>query len=549
MRKKIILRLSVLIVFLTVLWSCHNEDFAKGEAEPQRNNANFFKHTQKGVINAKSGVDYISILEAYNREKDFLTTMPDQEGMPIWDKMRIVKTENSTSLVVPLSEDNATMSSVFFALIDNKENTVKAINNITNDELRRVVFDPTIDVQKRESLFYTFMATDNYTFGNEVFTNIPQDLFADDKLGEQNNRIVFHAPRFGDALATETTTQNGRVQVVYEVICVVIRHCTHHGGGSCDGCSQCKTESCSHSTTLVFTYPDPETGVVIYGYPEGGGGGGTPLPIPDPDPCGLSRAFYRLAPNCNGSTPVILPQNPCTKAKPSIDKINNVLQSPIGQQKIKQILENKASDNVEWGVAIGQNSATGEYEVTNTVSGTASSVPPPFNQLQNSTAIGSAHSHAGTPANPSAGDMFSLLERMVGSNNNITFNLVYGISNGNNETYALIITDPAAAAQFLTDYPRSENYDTVTHGLKSGTELDDQYTKMKIIYNNPNTRINNTGESYNPSAIAMAHVFKYFNSGISLAKVDSNGNFKKINTSLEKTTGNINEIAKVTKCP
>ncbi|WP_428067993.1 hypothetical protein [Chryseobacterium gambrini] len=340
MKRKIILRLAFLTAFLTLLWSCRNEDFIQAEKNPQRNNRDFFKHSKKGGAFAKTTLDYVDILEAYNREKNFLSAMPDQEGMPIWDKMRIVKTENSTSLIIPLSEDNATMSSVFFALIDNKENTVKAINNITNDELRRVVFDPTIDVQKRESLFYTFMATDNYTFGNEVFTNIPQDLFVDDKLGEQNNRIVFHAPRFGDALATETTTQNGRVQVVYEVICVIIRHCTHHGGGSCDGCSQCKTESCSHSTTLVFTYPDPETGVIIYGYPEGGGG--TPLPIPDPDPCGLSRAFYRLAPNCNGSTPVTLPQNPCAKVKsivnnpklkPKIDSLKQYSLTAVANEK------------------------------------------------------------------------------------------------------------------------------------------------------------------------------------------------------------------------
>ncbi|WP_294264247.1 hypothetical protein [uncultured Chryseobacterium sp.] len=87
MKRKIILRLSYLIVFLTVFWSCHNEDFANGNVEPQRNNANFFLHSTKGGAAARGSVDYVAILQAYNDEKDFLSTMPDQQGMPVWDKM------------------------------------------------------------------------------------------------------------------------------------------------------------------------------------------------------------------------------------------------------------------------------------------------------------------------------------------------------------------------------------------------------------------------------------------------------------------------------
>lgn len=190
-------------------------------------------------------------------------------------------------------------------------------------------------------------------------------------------------------------------------------------------------------------------------------------------------------------------------------------------------MENKANDNIEWGVAIGQNAASGEYEVTNAASGNVSSVSPPFNQLQNSTAIGSAHSHAGTPGSPSGGDLFSLLERMVNSNNTIKFNLVYGVSNGNNETYALIVTDPALAAQFLTDFPRSENYDSLTHGINTRTKLGKELDKIRDIYNYyyPNGTV--SGEYYNKRAIAMAYILDHFNSGISLAKVNTNGNLQK----------------------
>ncbi|WP_345204696.1 hypothetical protein, partial [Chryseobacterium ginsengisoli] len=176
MKRKMISWLSILTVFLTLLGSCHNEDFAKGEAEPQRNNANFFKHTQKGGINAKSGVDYVSILEEYSREKDFLSTMPDQKGMPIWDKMHVVDAEGATGLVIPLSHDNETMSSVLFAILDDK-NTVTGVKDYDNDLLEKIVYDEKIDKDYRERMFYTFMYMDNRTFGNERFTNIPSDLF------------------------------------------------------------------------------------------------------------------------------------------------------------------------------------------------------------------------------------------------------------------------------------------------------------------------------------------------------------------------------------
>jgi hypothetical protein len=244
--------------------------------------------------------------------------------------------------------------------------------------------------------------------------------------------------------------------------------------------------------------------------------------------------------------------DPCAKAKPMIDKVNNVLQSPVGQQKIQQVLENKANDNIEWGVAIGQNTTTQEYEVTDPVYGTASSVSPPFNQLLNSIAVGSAHSHAGTPGSPSGGDMFSLLERMVSSNNAIKFNLVYGISNGNNETYALVVTDPILAAQFLTDFPRSANYDTVTHTIKEKTKLGRELNKARDIsnYYYPNGII--SGEYYNKNVIAMAYMLEHFSSGISLAKVNTNGSLQKIIVSLEKfvnSSGIIDEKVTIKKCP
>ncbi|WP_449399395.1 hypothetical protein [Chryseobacterium wanjuense] len=134
----------------------------KGEPDPQRNNANFFKHSSS--LHAKYGIDYISILEAYNKENNFLSTMPDQKGMPIWDKMPIVDTENSTGLMIPLSHDNETMSSVLFATLDDR-NSVTGLKDYDNALLKNIVYDEGISRDFREQIFYTFMYMDNKTFG------------------------------------------------------------------------------------------------------------------------------------------------------------------------------------------------------------------------------------------------------------------------------------------------------------------------------------------------------------------------------------------------
>jgi hypothetical protein len=331
MRKKIILRLSVLIVFLTVLWSCHNEDFAKGEAEPQRNNANFFKHTQKGGINAKSGIDYISILEAYNREEDFLTTMPDQQGMPIWDKMQVIDTDNTTGLMIPLSHDNETMSSVLFATLDD-ENKVTGVKDYDNKLLQDIVYNANVNQDLREKLFYTFMYMDNKTFGTEQFTGIPKDLFSGKKYDTDYGRIWLKD------LAAGHQAQGSTSKMLFIESCGNYWSCKNHESWkNCDHCAACYSTSCS---TIMIYIPDEgfpgSTG--SSGGGGGGGGGGTPGPQPPKDPCSLNTVFYRLAPGCSGSggnVEIPDPDDPCTKAKPAIDKANNILQSPIGQQKIK----------------------------------------------------------------------------------------------------------------------------------------------------------------------------------------------------------------------
>ncbi|GAA4153733.1 hypothetical protein GCM10022217_09830 [Chryseobacterium ginsenosidimutans] len=321
MRKKMSLRLSLLTVFLTFLWSCHNEDFAKGETVPQRNNSEFFTHAKKGGANAKSGVDYIDILEAYNRDKDFLSQMPDQKGMPIWDKMYTVDTESATGLMIPLSYDDETMSSILFVTLDSK-NEVTGVKDYDNTLLQNIVYDQNISKENRENLFLTFMQMDNRTFGNEHFIGIPKDLFVGKKSDDEYG--IMWVRNFAPS-STVTTDETGKLMIIES--CFIALHCTHHGGGNIcdaeDGCTQCGTTFCTYEVIGTADDPFPSS-------PSGGGGGGggggcsdcggggtTPGPNVPTNPCGtnLGTVFYRLAPGCGGNTDLPDLDNPCEKIK------------------------------------------------------------------------------------------------------------------------------------------------------------------------------------------------------------------------------------------
>ncbi|WP_066680011.1 MULTISPECIES: hypothetical protein [unclassified Chryseobacterium] len=159
------------------LYSCHNEDFASQDANSQRNPADFFKHSKaSGGLNAKSGVDYIAILEAYNREKDFLSTMPDQKGMPIWEKMQVLDVAEKTVLYVPLSSDNTSLSSLLLINLD-ENNEVSVLRNFTNDYLEKFVYNVEYPANKRKFLMDTFLQMDFLCFGQQTFTNLPLDLY------------------------------------------------------------------------------------------------------------------------------------------------------------------------------------------------------------------------------------------------------------------------------------------------------------------------------------------------------------------------------------
>ncbi|WP_292011080.1 hypothetical protein [Chryseobacterium sp.] len=289
---------------------------------------------------------------------------------------------------------------------------------------------------------------------------------------------------------------------------------------------------------VTITIPKPGNGT---GLPPGGGGGTS-------GGCSIYQNCIDSNLDGGGGGAPDLGDERCLKAFSGVSKANKILQSSAGQQKMDAILKSKVQETNEFGVGIGQ-SADGGIEITAPKEGTPSSVASPTDQLT-SPPVGTGHSHAGASGHPSAGDLYSLLERIVDFPN-FRYSFIYGISNGTTEIYTLIITDPTLAAAFLAQYPRSENYDPVTHDIKFRSELGEDFQDMKYMYGYDSSG-NTSGEYYDKSAVAMAHMLDKFNSGVSLAKADSSGNLKAINTSIQEIT-KVNGIsdgkAIVSKCP
>lgn len=241
-----------------------------------------------------------------------------------------------------------------------------------------------------------------------------------------------------------------------------------------------------------------------------------------------------------------LADDPCVKTKRSITAANTLLKNTDMQTKMDAVLKGKISAPNEWAIAVGTDN--GAYDVTLPNEGGPHSSVAPVSWLHNaSTFFADGHAHSGGPANPSAGDFYGMLEQIVKPNSNFMYSFIYGKSNNVDEVYALVLNDKAAAQAFLDTYPRAQNYDPVTHDFLRNSDLWREIDKMKTIYNNKSTTTDTSGETYNPPSVGLAYMLEKLNSGISIAKVDANGNLKKINASTEKI-GN-DERAKVSKCP
>ncbi len=552
---KFLYRTVVLTISLLALFSCRNETFYS-ETQKSKREEEFFKNTLQETALFSDAQKIIEELINENNRSHFVSKLKDKKGLPIWNKIKATKskkTENKNdeedyeNLVIPLSENNTNLSSILY-ITKNSDGTF-SFSNIDNKTLKEIINDTTLDKTYRENLYSSFIITDYLNFGTTFFWNAPSDLFDFiPKTTDASNR----------GFTIEIHETNNLVTIYTSIICIVYYvECSH-----CDGVFTPVTKCWQ-----VHVYDDnggggggnegnsnPGNGNPSVG--SGGGntgnpnGGGQPQQPENPDVppagCGPNQPFYRPMPGCGGD-PI---ETPCSTAKPAINRANTILKDTNVKNNMANFLSSKISAPNEWGVAVSRNN--NEYSVTPPKEGSASqgSIPQPLPGDY----VANGHSHANNYfGSPSGGDFYSALE-LISASTKFETMFVYGTSaSGSVETYALVISDNTLATSFLSQYPKTENLDPISHAfLEQGDVGIEYYEAYK--YAIQGIIENSTSTEYDSKALAMAYILEKLNTGISLAKMDNLGNLKKLNVSIEKikdaASGNqIKTGLKVTKCP
>lgn len=546
---KFLSRAAVLTLFLLALFSCRNETFFS-EAQNSKREEEFFKNALQKTAKFHQGNKIVNLLETLNVNNHFINKMHDKKGLPVWDQLQMFKyidganknTDSVTITIVPMSPDNLTLSSLLFV---KSENQITEVNNISNEQLQDIVNNENISKQYREGLLTTFFYIDQKLYNSTTFINIPADLFPNLKYGTNSQRIKMHNLEADSVVYSSPT---GKIMYV-EVCTSGVWRCKNNDPYYlCDHCNLCYTTVCS--MTPIYTNGDSPPEPPGNQPPVGGGsnGGNTPPPPPT-DPCTPQQGpFYRPMPGCgDGGEPI---EDPCSTAKPAIDKANTILKDTNVKTNMTDVLKNKVSAPNEWGVAISKNNNV--YSVTPPKEGstTQGSIPQPLPGDY----VANGHSHStGYFGSPSGGDFYSILE-LISGNTKFETMFIYGTSSsGSVETYALVISDKSLATEFLSQYPKSQTIDPISHAFLEQSPVGLEYN---VAYGYATLGIidNNTYTEYDPKALAMAYILENLNTGISLSKIDNSGDLKKLNVSIEKIkdTASGNQLKtglKVTKCP
>ncbi len=215
--------------------------------------------------------------------------------------------------------------------------------------------------------------------------------------------------------------------------------------------------------------------------------------------------------------------DPCEDAKSGAARATGFVKDAVFNAAFKNITQAFQSDMKEHAVTFGKDASNNIFSsgITNG-SATGGTVPGIKN------AFADLHNHPNnTP--PDAGDLYGLID--IKRNNNGYHSRFVVTPAGT--VYALLVTNPAAAAAFNINYARQV---PAFPGGPPGfpVSIVDEFREIKYQYNG-------TDE------MAMAFILEKYQAGISLLKQDSNGVFKKLRTVVSGEGGHL--IFTATNCP
>ena len=124
----------------------------------------FFKDVPNNKLTSKEGSSIETFLENENKETQFLQTISDQKGLPIWGNLKTFKNKSLTNknsessiTIIPLTDNDKNLSSLLF--VDSKSNGKTTIYSITNDELFEIVDNQEIPKEIRETILMQFFTS------------------------------------------------------------------------------------------------------------------------------------------------------------------------------------------------------------------------------------------------------------------------------------------------------------------------------------------------------------------------------------------------------
>lgn len=315
---------NLLIYFLSITFfiGCKKTD-TKTESPNSTSYAEKFFEKSLGINEQTEKL--INLLKTENEKSNFLASLPANAGLPVWDKLikdkstqkgnkgqRGVIADKNGNFIIPLSNDNFTLSAVLFALYQGDKYNFYCY---TNDYAYKVCNDPYYTVEEREKVLALFLYMSNYVFNISEFQNIPKELFLDVRGKEDGpfHKYLFLKPVKEPKNLPETTyVENLKfVEVCFKSWSANTCTCMEPSPETCDWCDICTVTKCFGDWV-----DDPSS------EPGGGSNGDVgipPLPVtggntpssPPPLPC-PGTAWYAKVPltgsGCTPSTESIVAQ-------------------------------------------------------------------------------------------------------------------------------------------------------------------------------------------------------------------------------------------------
>lgn len=293
-----------LIVFLcSVFYSCHKNDISS-QIPDKRNYTEKFLD-KPSVVSAETET-IIALLKRENDKTGFIEKLPENTGLPVWDKMiketpkpdrnegaRGIISDKNGNFLIPLSIDKVTISALLFALYqDGKYN----FYCYTNDYAYKVCNNTDHSVEQREKVLALFIYMSNYVYGISEFQNIPNDLFLDVRGKEDGpfHKFLFLQPVKEPESVPETTyVENLRfVEVCFKAWLPPMGayegcNCPDPTPETCDWCERCTKTKC-----FSDWIDEPSL--------DGGGIAAPPLPPPSVPVSGGNSPVSPSSPPCPG---------------------------------------------------------------------------------------------------------------------------------------------------------------------------------------------------------------------------------------------------------